>query len=67
MKNIHLIAPKILFSISTILIISSCNNTRFLEEGQELYTGSSLKIEGDSISKKDKNELEEQLKKSIVP
>ena len=50
-----------------ILSISSCSNTKFLEEGQFLYTGSNLEIIGDSISATDKKQLKAELKDNIIP
>lgn len=32
--------------------ITSCSNTRFLKEGETLYTGSKLTIKGDSFKQK---------------
>ena len=34
--------------------IISCSNTKFLKEGQFLYTGAKIKIEDSTIPKKDK-------------
>ncbi len=34
--------------------VISCSNTRFLKEGQMLYTGAEVKIENDTISKQEK-------------
>ena len=60
MKKNYKIAVKLLVTIGTILMVSSCSNTRFLEEGQQLYTGSKLTVEGDSLTKKEKSELKNQ-------
>lgn len=49
---------------STVL---SCSNTRFLKEGQMLYTGAEVKIENDSISKKEKKELQAALEENLTP
>lgn len=57
----------IILLINSVFLISSCSNTRFLEEGEELYTGSKLSIVDDSISKKDKATLQADLESSIVP
>ncbi|WP_144283648.1 translocation and assembly module lipoprotein TamL [Chryseobacterium echinoideorum] len=47
--------------------IISCSNTKFLKDGQMLYTGAEVKIESDSLSKKEKNELESALKENLTP
>lgn len=49
---------------STVL---SCSNTRFLKGGQMLYTGAEVKIENDSISKKEKKELQAALEENLTP
>ncbi|WP_312769069.1 BamA/TamA family outer membrane protein [Epilithonimonas sp.] len=58
---------KPLIALSTIAIISSCSNTRFLKEGQMLYTGAEVKIENDSISKKEKKALRAELEENLTP
>ena len=35
----------------------SCSNTKYLKEGEMLYTGAEVKIENDSLSKKSKKAL----------
>ncbi|KFF08763.1 translocation and assembly module lipoprotein TamL [Chryseobacterium luteum] len=45
----------------------SCSNTKFLKEGQMLYAGGKVKIENDTISKKEKNELQSALEENLVP
>lgn len=47
--------------------IISCSNTKFLKEGQLLYTGAEVKIESDSLSKKEKSELESAIKENLTP
>ena len=47
--------------------IVSCSNTRFLKEGQMLYTGVKVKIENDTISKKEKKDLQTALEESLTP
>ncbi|MDR2237780.1 MAG: BamA/TamA family outer membrane protein [Chryseobacterium sp.] len=47
--------------------VISCSNTRFLKEGQMLYTGAEVKIEGDTISKKDKKDLKAALEDNLTP
>lgn len=47
--------------------ITSCSNTRFLKEGETLYTGSKLTIKGDSLSKSDRVALKDNLEENIIP
>ncbi|WP_027376554.1 translocation and assembly module lipoprotein TamL [Kaistella palustris] len=50
-----------------MLLISSCSNTKFLQEGQMLYTGARINIKNDTLSKKDKNNLKEVLTDQLRP
>jgi len=52
---------------SSIAIISSCSNTKFLKDGQMLYTGGEVKIENDSIPKKQKKALKSELEENLTP
>ncbi|MGE8434286.1 BamA/TamA family outer membrane protein [Chryseobacterium joostei] len=47
--------------------VVSCSNTRFLKENQMLYTGATVKIENDTISKKEKKELQSALEANLTP
>lgn len=47
--------------------VISCSNTRFLKEGQMLYTGAKVKIENDTISKKEKKDLQAALEANLTP
>lgn len=47
--------------------LNACSNTKFLQEGQYLYTGAKLKLEADSISKNEKKELKTQLESNLIP
>lgn len=47
--------------------VVSCSNTRFLKEGQMLYTGAEVKIENDTISKKEKKDLQAALEDNLTP
>ena len=67
MKKSTLTYIKIIAYSFSALGISSCSNTRFLKEGEMLYTGSKLTIKGDSLSKTDKAELKDNLEKNIIP
>ncbi|RAR48972.1 translocation and assembly module lipoprotein TamL [Flavobacterium lacus] len=50
-----------LYIFSIIAFLASCSNTRFLPEGELLYTGAKVKVEGDSLSKSEKKDLKTQL------
>ena len=47
--------------------VVSCSNTKFLKEGQMLYTGAEVKIENDTLPKKKKNELKAALEENLTP
>ncbi|PZU87302.1 MAG: hypothetical protein DI529_07330 [Chryseobacterium sp.] len=47
--------------------VYACSNTRFLKEGELLYTGAEVKIENDSISKKEKKQLKSALEENLRP
>ena len=48
-------------------LVSSCSNTRFLPEGELLYTGAKLTVEGKEASKKEKKVLKAALKEVVRP
>ncbi|KIC62602.1 translocation and assembly module lipoprotein TamL [Chryseobacterium taiwanense] len=45
----------------------SCSNTKFLKEGQMLYTGAEVKIENDTLSKKERKDLQTALEANLTP
>ena len=47
--------------------IISCSNTKFLKDGQLLYTGAEVKIENDSLTKKEKTALKSALEENLTP
>lgn len=49
------------------LLVSSCSNTRFLPEGELLYTGATVTVEGKEVSKKEKKALKTTLKEIVRP
>lgn len=57
----------LLFSLILILISQSCSNTKFLKEGQKLYTGAKINIEGEELTKKEKSKLKSHLEADIIP
>lgn len=58
---------RIISGIILTLGIVSCSNTKYLKEGQILYTGAKINIVGDSISSKDKKELKTALQGRLTP
>lgn len=45
----------------------SCSNTKYLKQGQMLYTGAEIKIENDTISKNEKKDLKAALEANLTP
>ena len=58
---------KIFATLSFAFLISSCSNTKFLQEGQMLYTGAKINIKNDTLSKKEKSNLKEALQDQLRP
>lgn len=67
MKTKRSIYFKYLFASGFAALSLSCNNTRFLKEGQMLYTGGEVKIKNDSLSKKERKELKTALEANLTP
>lgn len=53
--------------LSALFIAASCSNTRFLPEGELLYTGGTVKIEAMDMKRKQRKALEKELKGLIRP
>jgi outer membrane protein assembly factor BamA len=67
MKNkLNIYCKYFLVSGMTATIVS-CSNTKFLKDGQLLYTGAEVKIESDSLTKKEKSSLESALEENLTP
>ena len=58
---------KIFATLSFTIMLTSCSNTKFLQEGQLLYTGAKIKIKNDTLSKKEKSNLKEALQDQLRP
>lgn len=58
---------KYFFASGLTAVTLSCSNTRFLKEGQLLYTGAEVKIDNDTIPKKEKKELQVALEENLIP
>ena len=52
----------LLYFLFIAVLASSCSNTRYLPEGELLYTGATLKLEGKEVSNKEKKVLKNELK-----
>ena len=50
-----------------VLLLSSCSSTKYLKDGEILYTGASIKIIGDSLSNAHKKEMRESLEELLRP
>jgi outer membrane protein assembly factor BamA len=58
---------KYLFASGMASVTLSCSNTKYLKEGQMLYTGAEINIQNDTISKKEKKELQDNLEANLTP
>lgn len=50
-----------------LLFASSCSNTKYLAEGELLYVGGKVKVEGKEISKKERKVLKKELEDLLRP
>ncbi len=66
MRKIHKYVPYFI-ALGFAMIICSCSNTKFLQEGQMLYTGAKIKIENDTLTRKEKKALKSQLEENLTP
>lgn len=53
--------------VTVVVGVTSCSNTKFLKEGQFLYTGAKIEVKSDSLGKKEKNNLSEALVGQLRP
>jgi len=67
MKDRLTISYRPIIALTIIATLSSCSGTKYLKEGQFLYTGAQVKIKNDSISKKEKKELQSALESNLTP
>ncbi|MEO8794153.1 MAG: BamA/TamA family outer membrane protein [Daejeonella sp.] len=49
------------------LLVSACSNIKYLPQGEKLYIGGSVKIDGDSISRSESKALTEELEGLLRP
>lgn len=52
---------------ATALFLVGCSNTKFIPQGDYLFTGASINIINDSLPKSKKNELKNVLEESLTP
>lgn len=57
----------LLYFLFLVLFAASCSNTKFLPEGELLYTGATVKVEGKETTKKEKKALKTALKSTLRP
>lgn len=57
----------LLYFLFLVLFAASCSNTKFLPEGELLYIGATVKVEGKEISNKEKKALKTALKSTLRP
>ncbi len=50
-----------------ILLFSGCSNLKYLPEGESLYVGGKVSLEGEKISRSERKQLEEELEKLLRP
>jgi outer membrane protein insertion porin family len=62
MNKIHL-----LYFLFFALFVSSCSNTKYLAEGELLYTGAKVKMEGNETSKKERKVLKAEFENLVRP
>lgn len=58
---------KVLYILLLLFLASSCSNTKYLPKGELLYTGSKIKVEGDSISRKERKNLKKVMEGMLRP
>jgi len=54
-------------SLLLLFLASSCSNTKYLPKGDLLYTGAKVKVEVDSISKKERKNLRKVMQDMLRP
>lgn len=67
MYSVYKYLSKIALCATVFLLAASCSNTKFLKEGQMLYTGAKVKVINDTLPKRDKSNLSEALKDQLRP
>lgn len=62
MKN-----SRLFISTLSVMLLASCSNTKFLKEGEYLYTGAKINIIDDTISKEKRKQLENDFLNQVTP
>jgi outer membrane protein insertion porin family len=57
----------LLYLLLLVFFATSCSNTKYLAEGELLYTGAKIKMDNNTTSKKERDALASELKKLIRP
>lgn len=55
------------FFAAAALFLVGCSNTKFVPQGDYLYTGAAVNIISDSLTKSQKNQLKKELEESLTP
>jgi outer membrane protein insertion porin family len=58
---------KVLYFLSFLVLLSSCNSTKYVPEGNLLYTGGSIKVEDSLISRKQRKTLQKDMETMLRP
>lgn len=67
MINKNKIYLKSALAAACTVTVVSCSNIKYLKDGEMLYTGAEIKIENDTLPKKEKSRLREELKEKLTP
>lgn len=54
-------------SLILLFLVSSCSNTKYLAEGELLYVGPKIKVEGKEVSKKERKSLKKEFTGLVRP
>ncbi len=57
----------IIYILSITFFVASCSNTKYLPKGELLYVGAKVNVEGDSVKKKEKSILRDELESILRP
>lgn len=60
-------SKNLIYSVLFLLLLSACNSTKYVPEGDLLYTGGSVKVEDSLISKKQRKELKSIMEDMLRP
>jgi outer membrane protein assembly factor BamA len=66
-KHSHIKYIKYLMMLVSLFFVFGCSNTKYLPEGDLLYTGASVEVKDSVIKKKQRKELEKELEDLLRP